>query len=52
MLLWLAIVLAIGWVVAFAVYHVTLAPIHLVLAAAVVAGIVYFAIPDPRPPGR
>jgi hypothetical protein len=43
MLLWLAILLAIGWVIAFAVYHVTFAAIHVVLAAAVVAAIVYFA---------
>jgi hypothetical protein len=46
MWLWLAIVLAIGWVVAFAVYHVTFAAIHVVLFAAVVAGIVYFVTPD------
>ena len=50
MLLWLAIVLAIGWVVAFGVYHVTFVAIHLVLAVAVVACIVYFArSDDPRP---
>ena len=46
MLLWLAILLAIGWVVAFAVYHVTFAAVHLVLAAAVLAAIVYFAAGD------
>lgn len=43
MLLWLAIVLAIGWVIAFAGYHVTFAAVHVVLAAAVLASIIYFA---------
>ena len=46
MLLWLAIVLAIAWVAAFAVYHVTFAAVHVVLAAAVLAAIVYFAGSD------
>jgi len=46
MLLWLAIILAIGWVIAFAAYHVTFAAIHLVLAAAVLAAIVYFVAGD------
>jgi hypothetical protein len=48
MLLWLAIVLAVGWVVAFAVYHVTFAAIHVVLGIAILLGIVYFATPDPE----
>jgi hypothetical protein len=46
MLLWLAILLAIAWVIAFAGYHVTFAAIHVVLAAAVLAAIVYFAAGD------
>ena len=46
MLLWLAILLAIAWVMAFAVYHVTFAAVHLALAAAVLAAIVYFASGD------
>ena len=46
MLLWLAILLAIGWVIAFAAYHVTFAAVHLALAAAVLAAIVYFASGD------
>ena len=46
MLLWLAIVLAIGWVLAFAVYHVTFVAVHAVLLMAILLAIVYFAQSD------
>ncbi len=42
MLLWLAIILAIAWVLGFGVYHVASAAIHILLILALVSVILYF----------
>ena len=42
MLLWLAIVLAIAWVLGFGVYHVASAAIHIVLVLALLALVLHF----------
>jgi hypothetical protein len=42
MLLWLAILLAVAWVLGFGVYHVSSAAIHILLILALVSVVLYF----------
>jgi hypothetical protein len=42
MLLWLAVLLAVAWVLGFGVYHVASAGIHILLILAVVAVVLHF----------
>ena len=51
MLISLGIVLAIIWILTFAVYHVTSAAIHVLLLLAVVSVLVHFIRPR-HPPAR
>jgi hypothetical protein len=51
MLISLGIVLALIWILSFAVYHVTSAAIHVLLLLAVVSVVVHFIRPRHRPTG-
>jgi hypothetical protein len=42
MLLWLAVALAVAWILGFGVYHVTSLAIHILLILAIVSIIIHF----------
>ncbi len=42
MLLWLAVILAVAWILGFGVYHVASAAIHILLILALVAIVLHF----------
>jgi hypothetical protein len=42
MMLWLAVLLAIAWILAYGVYHIASGAIHLLIILAVIALIVHF----------
>jgi len=55
MILILAVILAVGWLLGFTVFHVATAAIHFLLVFAVIAAIIHFvrgASSSGRPVGR